>query len=129
MRQRPTTPSTRLNSWLTLDKARARIIINSLKVSIARVSKVVVELARTSPGRSDACRSGQERAPVPRETLGETSRLPGINRNSPAPKSVECLQEGECRSRLLSGTGPATVDSPRQVTAIRIATLNRDDGI
>ena len=40
---------------------------------------------------------------------------------------LESLWEGESKGSLLRGTGPATVDSPRQVTAIRVAALNRDD--
>ena len=70
-----------------------------------------------------------ERRHMPREPLrqDEVSRQSGVNRDPHAPGGVESLWEGESKGSLLRGTGPATVDSPRQVTAIRVAALNRDD--
>ena len=58
----------------------------------------------------------------------EVARESDIHRDPHAPEGVESLREGESRNSPLRGSGPATVDSPRLVTAIRVATLDRDDG-
>jgi hypothetical protein len=68
---------------------------------------------------------------VPREPLRheEVRGASDVYRGPHAPEGVECFWELMSRGNLLRGAGPATIHSPGQVTPIRVATLNGDNGL
>ncbi len=71
-----------------------------------------------------------ERRHEPREPLRQEQVLRLLVRHSdrPAPKRVELRWEGESRSLTAQRHRNSQSHFPRQATAIRVATLDRDDG-